>query len=332
MKFPTFLLPLSAAILLHPVNGQAQESSELAYVFDKGYGQVEVGGPYVGMEFHGSRPLPSRISFYYPVANSIDLSTDYWQRGDSRPMAIGIRAGTKSKQWIGREAWAYTLSPHTVTFQKEVDGVVCTIRYEFCRNEPAAVMSLEIRNISGEVLPIELYTHLRLSLRTCQTYARKDLPLTEYDHATGALAAHFDVPETDSASVFVLNAGEKFVQWTENASQVGATDSGTSIWLSSDPFQHQNDAPRKGRYPAVAAFVYSKSVKPGDSLVVVQVIGSSRRNEWKHIAAKLAHSWEAEVAAYDRFIRSKAYDEALFYTGDSLLDRSSVWARGSGSA
>ncbi|MBM2840792.1 MAG: hypothetical protein HW412_1320, partial [Bacteroidetes bacterium] len=30
-----------------------------SYFFDKGYGQVEVGGRYVGLEFHESRPLRS---------------------------------------------------------------------------------------------------------------------------------------------------------------------------------------------------------------------------------------------------------------------------------
>ena len=37
--------------------------SELEVFFDGQYGQIEVGGKYVGVEFHHSRPLPSRISF-----------------------------------------------------------------------------------------------------------------------------------------------------------------------------------------------------------------------------------------------------------------------------
>ena len=75
----------------------AQSSSEpLSYFFDRHYGQVEVGGRFAGAEFHESRPIPSRISFYYPVANSIDVSTDYWKRGNSLPFALGIRAGKRS--------------------------------------------------------------------------------------------------------------------------------------------------------------------------------------------------------------------------------------------
>ena len=71
-------------------------------VFTGKFGQVEVGGRYAGAEFHGSRPLPSRISFFYPVANSVDLSKDYWKRENhgrwwlvSKLMAAGI--GLESK-------------------------------------------------------------------------------------------------------------------------------------------------------------------------------------------------------------------------------------------
>ena len=51
---------------------------------------VEVGGPFAGAEFHHSRPVPTRISFYSPVANSVDLSTDYWQRWESIPVRVFV--------------------------------------------------------------------------------------------------------------------------------------------------------------------------------------------------------------------------------------------------
>ena len=91
MKLLIFLLPVISAALFCSGPDERFEQDELLYSFDKGYGQVEVGGRFAGMEFHDSRPLPSRISFYYPVANSVDLSTGYWERAASRPMALGIR-------------------------------------------------------------------------------------------------------------------------------------------------------------------------------------------------------------------------------------------------
>ncbi|HPR87551.1 MAG TPA: hypothetical protein PL181_05970, partial [bacterium] len=75
-------LPMAAAWLLllgtaaATAGGKPTDPWEtLAASFSGMRGQVEVGGPCAGAEFHGSRPLPARISFYYPVANSIDLST-----------------------------------------------------------------------------------------------------------------------------------------------------------------------------------------------------------------------------------------------------------------
>jgi len=46
----------SSIVLLFvvPVAGQDRISREFGGL----YGQVEVGGPYAGAEFHGSRPLP----------------------------------------------------------------------------------------------------------------------------------------------------------------------------------------------------------------------------------------------------------------------------------
>ncbi len=164
----------------------AQSSDEpLSYFFDGHYGQVEVGGRFAGAEFHDSRPIPSRISFYYPAANSIDVSTDYWKRGNSLPFALGIRAGREAKRWLGREPWDYTLSPHKVTFHRRESELEYFLSYEFCMNQPAMVVSLRIKNISGRKIPLEVYTHLLLSLRTCQTYARKDSAWTEYDQYGG---------------------------------------------------------------------------------------------------------------------------------------------------
>lgn len=72
LRFTFFALVTISALTQDNKNNR----DPLEYFFDKKYGQVEVGGPYVGAEFHESRPLPLRISFYYPVANSIDVSTD----------------------------------------------------------------------------------------------------------------------------------------------------------------------------------------------------------------------------------------------------------------
>lgn len=320
-------------ISLPSLFGQAQrenlQGDALSFSFSKGYGQVEVGGRFAGLEFHNSRPLPSRISFFYPVANSIDLSKDYWRRAESRPMAIGLKIGDGERHWIGDEPWEYTLSPHTVSFRKRDTSVESELKYEFCLTQPAFVVTYTLKNLSNSELPVEVYTHLMLALRTCQTYARKDSAWTEYNGGTDALIANFDDPETNNATVFVQNVGTRPSLWTSSAEEINPMDNGTSEWLSwggnrwSRALRSQS---AKGK--TVAAFIYRQVVKPHGSIKIVQVIGSCRHQEVQALLTTLQSSWSREIAQYDDFVRRKAEMTDAFRTGDPWLDRSAVWARG----
>ncbi len=308
----------------------AQSSSDpLSYFFDRHYGQLEVGGRFVGAEFHESRPIPSRISFYYPVANSIDVSTDYWKRGNSLPFALGIRVGGEAKRWLGKDSWDYTLSPHKTIFHKRESELEYFLSYEFCMNQPAMTVSLTIKNISGRKIPVEIYTHLLMSLRTCQTYARKDSAWIEYDSTVSAIIAHFDDPETRRASVFAENAGVHPVTWLSSASALAVTDSGTSSWIT-DSTSKLNRELISSSQPGkpVAAFLYREEIAPDDSMIIVQIIGSCPRGEVKKRMSFLSGAWRQEVAEYDNYIVRKAEKDSHFITGDRWLDRSAIWARG----
>ncbi len=309
------------------VSGQTPPNDPLSYFFDGKYGQVEVGGRFAGAEFHLSRPLPSRISFYYPVANSIDLSTDYWKREDSQPMVVGVQVNDGTKRWLGKEPWLYILSPHRVRFEREESGVKYTMSYEFCLNEPAMVFSLKIKNTSAKPATISAYTHLRLVLRTCQTFARKDSVSTEFDVSNNAAIAYFDDSETGHATCFVQNVGTMPAQWTTSSNELAVSDSGSSNWITSPAkLQAKTFSSAKKGNP-VAAFVYERTLQPNDSLEIVQVIGSCRKAEVKEKLNRLKASWQNEIAAYDGFVRQKAETEASFTTGDAWLDRSAVWSR-----
>lgn len=327
-------------VITASIVGQTNSPDPLSYFFDGKHGQVEVGGRFVGAEFHRSRPLPSRISFYYPVANSIDVSTDYWKREESQPMVVGIQIDGGEKRWLGKEPWVYTLSPHKVKFEREEAGVKYAMSYEFCLNEPAMVFSLKIKNASAKPATISAYTHLRLVLRTCQTFARKDSALTEFptgrsttrlvevidDASNNALLAYFDDLDTQQATCFVQNVGAVPAQWTTSSDELAVSDSGSSTWISS-PAKLQGKTFSSGRKGIpVAAFVYERTLQPNDSLEIIQIIGSSRRAEVKNKLVHLADSWRSEIAAYDDFVRRKAQKEATFTTGDAWLDRSAAWS------
>ena len=118
----------------------------------KGDSQIEVGNHYVGVEFHHSFPVPQRISFYYPVANSIDLSTDYWKRDSTFIMALGLREDNKNIEWLNSESLEYDLTPYSVSFFKSDSTKSIKITYEFCNDKPAMVLTIELKNISKNLI------------------------------------------------------------------------------------------------------------------------------------------------------------------------------------
>lgn len=89
-----------SAILLMPSGISAQVRDPLTITSVKEVGQIEIGSPCVGVEIHKSSPLLNRIGFYYPVANSFDISTDYWTREHFRVMSLGLKVGDLPKRFL----------------------------------------------------------------------------------------------------------------------------------------------------------------------------------------------------------------------------------------
>jgi hypothetical protein len=293
----------SCCCLVLVATSSAQNSwreDPLEYRFTGRYGQVEVGGPYAGAEFHNSLPLPSRISFYYPVANSIDLSTDYWKRGDSHPMQVGLRIDKQPVRWIGTEPWEYALSPHKVAFRREDAGLTCAMRYEFGMKEPVMVIRFTVVNATSDRKLIETTFRIAVSLRTCQTYARFDSAMVTYDSVASAFIAGFNEPQTAGTSVFVQNVGEK-----PSGRECGDENRRTT---------------------ASCGFLYERVLDGQDSMSIVLVIGSCKNNEAAATVRGLQGRWAGDVAAYDRFIRNQADRGAVLKTGDSWVDRTIPWA------
>ena len=57
--------------------------------------------------------------------------------------------------------------------------------------------------------------------------------------------------------------------------------------------------PRKTARPA-AKFIYRKTLDPGETMTVVQVIGMCRQDEGKEIAAYLRTNYQKEVNDYQQ--------------------------------
>ncbi len=288
------VLRVAAYLLLAALPGLARAQDSLAVAFDSGTGQVEVGGPYAGVEFH-ARPLPARISFYAPVANSIDPSTDYWRRGEARPYAATVRVDGRADT-LGTGPWAYRWTPYRVVFRNATPDYGATIDYRFAADLPVVVVRFALVNRTGRRAVFGLDTSLLTALRTSHTYATRQPAQTQYLDGGATYLASFDAADTDSADVFVLNAGA---------------------------------APDGAHAPAdaTAAFTYEQTLAPGDSLVVVQVIGTVRRAESARVRQRAAETWAAEVEAYESGIRTAVRDRGRMDLPDPVLMETDRLAR-----
>ena len=294
--------------------------------FEGHHGQVEAGGPLAGIENHDSRPFPSRISFYMPVANSIDLSTDYWKRGDSRPVVVGIRVDGGVKEWIGKEPWSYVQSPHSVRFDREDGDLRFTVGYDFGRRSVAAVIRVVVRNAGTSAHDIELYTHTVLALRSCQTFARFSPAHTRYDAAHHAVIADYDAPQLARPAVIVQNAGLAPASWGTSGEELAVADSGWSNWIGREGTLSGAASVKGTQRTPVAAFTYRVRLNPGDSATVVLVYSSVKQKDVAATLAANARGWKDDVAGYAGDVERSAAGIAGFRTGEAWTDSSVHYA------
>ncbi|MFQ5769613.1 MAG: hypothetical protein ACE5HX_03685, partial [bacterium] len=119
----TIQLFLVANLVLSCQTNSIHDSARDLIIEFKGEAQIEIGGPFTGIEMHHGSPLLNRISFYYPVANSIDLSKDYWSRDQSRIMFLALKIGNQSDRWFDFDSFNYQLTPFFVEFYKQHEDI-----------------------------------------------------------------------------------------------------------------------------------------------------------------------------------------------------------------
>ena len=273
---------------------------ELEVEFDGGYGQIEVGGKYVGVEFHQSRPLPSRISFYYPVANSIDLSTDYWQRYKSLPLTILLRSEGQIYS-VGNKPYPYSYTPYKAHFENNEDNFHLTFSYDVCDDLPVLVFRITIKNISNKSRELSLITELKTSLRTSHTYAWKERASVKYFNDGNVATTVFNDLDTDSALVFIANAGELAVEYNQEEMQV-----------VDDP---------------ALQFEYKKELGAQQQIEIIQLIGMCRQREKDQIIRKVKQQWQESVKKNEKRIMDYTYNQSYFFVEDSILQQTMAWSK-----
>lgn len=273
---------------------------DLEVIFDGKFGQIEVGGRYAGIEFHHSRPLPSRISFYYPVANSLDLSMDYWKRDESIPFSLSIEHGGMVDS-IGYQGFTYYYTPYSVTFNKTFTDYDLEISYDFCDDIPVLVYAISLRNISEEIQEYKIKTHTKIVIRTCQTYDFKTATSSNFLEEERLYIAWFDHLETDSARVFISSVGEKPKQF-----------------LQSPPDDNGIFA---------AQFSYLKTLKPNEEMKIIQLIGSCAKDDEDKIDTKFLANWNSGVLKYRTRIENYALNNSPISVGDSIIEETARWSK-----
>jgi hypothetical protein len=273
---------------------------DLQVEFDGRYGQVEIGGKYVGVEFHQSRPLPSRISFYYPVANSIDLSTDYWKRYESLPYTVLLRSEGRTDT-LGSNPYPYRYTPYRASFEDTHDDYRIVFSYDVCDELPVLVFKIRLRNLSERRRDIWLETSLRTTLRTSHTYGWKRRASVQYSEHGTIATARFDEADTDSALVFVASVGELPVD--DNAHTAQPVE---------DP---------------VLRFGYRKELDADAQIEIVQLIGMCRQKEQDRVLERALQQWQPSMRKNEERILDYAYNHSYFFVNDPILERTAHWSK-----
>jgi len=288
---------------------------------------VEVGNHFMGIELHHNSPAIQRISFYYPAANSIDLSNDYWRRDSSFIMALGLKAGNAPVDWLNLEQFQFDLTPYKVVFSKKERNAVIIIKYEFCKNKPAMIITYQIKNIGNKPETFEFYTDLQTTLKTSHSYKIKDKAWTEYSEKGNTIFTNFSDPETMNAQIFAANAEESPIKFSGKSVLDSIPVKVNNWWTDTDLNLPDDLLSIKNPGIPAARFLYQKKLDPREKMEIVQIIGSCKQNEGDGIVDYLLNNYRTEVNDYERYVNDEI-SKSKFKTGDKAIDHTFKWAKG----
>lgn len=290
----------------------------------KGDGKFEVGSPFIGIELHHSSPMLQRISLFYPVANSIDLSTDYWTRDTSFISAMALQTDDVF-ELIEDNKFELQVNPFSLKFINKNELRSIEISYRFTKNKPAMLIQIEITNLSDKKRNFRFITYQDASLRTSHTFTLKNKAHTRYSKKRNALIAEYSDFETQNVNLFSINAGEQPQSFTtigdDNLVNSNKREYFRKLKLDNSLLTKENPS-----RPAFS-YLYEKSLLPSEKLVVKQIIGSTAAKELNQLVDYLFENYENEVQEYEKYILTKSCKEQVIKTGDEIVDHSVQWAQ-----
>jgi hypothetical protein len=318
------LVAISLLILFTlPLFAQSSLEDKLKVTFT-GDAQLETGSAYIGLEFHHNFPILQRVSLYYPVSNSVDLSNDFWKRDSSFIMAAALKTGD-AIEWFNHQKYEFTSAPYFVSWYKKDNDKEVRITYNFLKNKPAYTATWELTNKKNSKETFELYTNLEANLKTSHSYKIKDKAYTGSETPDNKLFIYYPDPELQNVSLFSINKGESPVAFSTK-SVLPQIPVSKNEWWSDNDLLLNNEILTKGNEGIPAfRYLYKKELAPNEKMTVVQIIGTGKINEVKSIAEYCSVNYKKEIADYKDYVLS--YIKAnQFTTGDNYLDKTVLWS------
>ena len=277
-----------------------QKSTDLKTTFAGKYGQIEIGGKYAGLEFHHSRPLPSRLSFYYPVANSIDLSEGYWIRDRSKLFSIVVNMKQESDT-LGLTGIPYEYTPYQVTFEEIKNNYKIRFEYDVCEDLPVIVMKIILENTIESNNTYNISTDINTTLHTSHSYSRLTSSEIQYAENNSIASALYPYVDTDSSCFFVINAGinPEYDEILKNGN-----NNNQSI-----------------------NFNYDLTIDAGAKKEIIYLIGTCKIGEYEAIVSKAKGEWSQGILKNHSRIMNYAYEQSYFNINDPDLQKTMHWSK-----
>lgn len=279
--------------------------------------QIETGSSFIGVEFHHGNPCPQRISYFYPAANSADISTDYWKRDSTHIMKLRLKAGNFSEA-IETKRFHTVLTPYSVVFSDSNNLRTIKISYRFCLSKPAMVVSCTIRNNSKAKQKFELTAAFAQLLRTSHTFAAMYPSAMRFYSKSGAVISEYNYTQTRRAYTYICNAATE-AEYAFDSRQMYNHD-GSSMELSGMVKSLFEKTPSAG-------FIYSRQLSYNEEMNIVLIAGTASKDEYEAHLTYLKKNYEREIKDYESSVLNYAFSDRVFKSNDEDFDDTDRWAR-----
>lgn len=281
----------------------------------RGNAEIEVGSTFAGLEFHHSSPVPQRISFYYPLANSIDHSVDYWYRDTTYILSVGVKFGNRQIEWLDGKQFAFTHTPFSLDFIDDQADKTIEAGYHFTQTKAAVVVTYTVTNKTSEPQPFKLYTRYVTDLHTSHSYKYFAPTSIDFSQAGSQSSLSFPNHETGDVLLSILSPDKKPEHYQFVPSPAAP-----------DTLQRIAQG-RALTFPPVINYIFADTIKPGRAFVASQVMCIDEKAKMANTAEYLSKHAREEVATFEHEKLQRVFTGKTFVTGDEYLDKSVLWSK-----